>query len=118
MQGLDCNWATATGTTTGLSHDLLYPTRIIPVKSVSGFKKGDKIILRTDGTPAFAEEHGMGGIWVEWAARLMFYRQIDSIDTKNNLIYIDSPTRYFMKLSDNAEFTMPNSTSRKVVSKI
>jgi mannan endo-1,4-beta-mannosidase len=102
MQGQDCNWATATGITTGLSHDLLYPTRIIPVKSVSGFKKGDKIILRTDGTPAFAEEHGMGGFWVEWAARLMFYRQIDSIDTKNNLIYIDSPTRYFMKLRDNA----------------
>lgn len=102
VQAGDANWASTYGTSAGLKNDLLYPTRAIPLKSVSGFKKGDRIILRTDGTEAFIAEHGMAGYWVEWAARMMFLRTIDSIDTINNLIYIDSPTRYFMKLRDNA----------------
>lgn len=95
-------WANESGTTARLTSDLLYPTRIIPVQSTSGFKKGDYIILRTDGTESFIEEHGMAGIWENWAARVMFYRQIDSIDVDNNLVYIDSPTRYYMKKRDNA----------------
>lgn len=95
-------WSDAYGTTAKLSSDLLYPTRIIPVVSVSSFKKGDQIILQTDGTEAFVEEHGMAGIWTNTVARVMFHRTIDSIDVDNKLIYIDSPTRYFMKLRDNA----------------
>lgn len=102
VTALSCNWAETYGTTGNLTSDLLYPTQIIPVHSVDGFKKGDNIILRTDGTAAFIEEHKMGGIWEEWAARVMFHRTIDSVDIANKLIYIDSPTRYFMKKRDNA----------------
>ena len=102
MMGDWCTWSTETGTTSKLTSDLMYPTRVIPVKSVQGFAKGDDIILRTDGTPEFIAEHEMTGIWVDWATRVMFLRKIDSIDTRKNIIYIDSPTRYFMKIRDNA----------------
>ena len=102
MMGQYCTWSSTYGSTSKIRTDILLPTQIIPVNSVEGFKKGDDIILRTDGTDAFIEEHGMAGIWENWAARVMFLRQIDSIDVENNLIYVDSPTRYFMKMRDNA----------------
>lgn len=102
MMGDWCTWSNPNGTTSKLTLDLLYPTQIIPVKSVAGFNKGDHIILRTDGTPEFIDEHGMAGIWTSSVTQVMFLRQIDSIDVDNNLIYIDSPTRYFMKTRDNA----------------
>lgn len=102
MMGDWCTWANETGTTSKLTTDLLYPTRVIPVKSVSGFSKGDDIILRTDGTPEFIAEHEMAGIWNDQSARVMFLRKIDSVDVAKNIIYIDSPTRYFMKTRDNA----------------
>ena len=95
-----CTWANVVGTTTNLTTDLLYPTRVIPVKSVAGFSEGDEIILRTDGTPEFIAEHEMAGIWNEAATRVMFLRKIDSINVGKNIIYIDSPTRYFMKTRD------------------
>ena len=97
-----CTWANDVGTTTNLTTDLLYPTRVIPVKSVAGFFEGDEIILRTDGTPEFIAEHEMAGIWNEAATRVMFLRKIDSINVEKNIIYIDSPTRYFMKTRDKA----------------
>jgi mannan endo-1,4-beta-mannosidase len=102
MMGDWCTWSTPVGTTTKLRSDLLYPTRVIPVESVAGFKSGDNIILRSGETAAFIEEHGMAGIWTDWATRVMFHRTIDSVDVEKKLIYIDSPTRYFMKLRDNA----------------
>ena len=102
MMGQYCTWSEPYGTTTNLTADLLYPTQVIPVKSAEGFTAGEDIILRTDGTEAFIEEHKMAGIWEDWAARVMFLRTIDSVDVENNLIYIDSPTRYYMKMRDNA----------------
>ncbi|MBW6537370.1 MAG: hypothetical protein K0B11_20345 [Mariniphaga sp.] len=102
MMGDWCTWSNPIGTTVKLRYDLLYPTRIIPVESTDGFKKGDEIILRSGETEAFIEEHNMAGIWNDWATRVMFHRTIDSIDVEKKLIYIDSPTRYFMKLRDNA----------------
>ncbi len=102
LMGDWCTWSTVTGTTAKLTTDLMYPTRVIPVKSVQGFAKGDDIILRTDGTPEFIAEHEMAGIWNDQSARVMFLRKIDSVDVAKNIIYIDSPTRYYMKTRDNA----------------
>ncbi len=102
MMGDWCTWSEAYGNTSQITLDLLYPTRVIPVKSVDGFKAGDKIIIRNDGTKEFIAEHGMDGIWTDWSSRVMFFRKIDSVDTENNLIYIDSPTRYYLKVRDNA----------------
>lgn len=95
-------WSNEYGTVSKITTDLLYPTQVIPVESVDGFETGDQIIIRSNGTEAFAEEHKMGGIWEPWASRVMFHRTIDSINAESNLIYIDSPTRYFMKKRDNA----------------
>jgi beta-mannanase len=102
MMGEQANWSNPSGTTVKLSSDLLYPTQVIPVESVTGFKVGDEIIMRSGETTAFIEEHGMTGYWTDWATRVMFQRTIDSIDAERKIIYIDSPTRYFMKLRDNA----------------
>ncbi len=102
MMGDWCTWSNSYGTSTKLRTDLLLPTQILPVNSVSGFKKGDDIIVRNNGTEAFIEEHKMAGIWEDWSARVMYLRKIDSIDVENRLIYIDSPTRYYMKTRDNA----------------
>ncbi len=102
LMGDWCTWATENGTVSKFTSDLMYPTRVIPVQSVKGFSKGDDIIIRTDGTPEFIAEHEMSGIWTDGAARLMFLRKIDSINVEKNIIYIDSPTRYYMKTRDNA----------------
>ena len=102
LMGDWCTWATENGTVSKLRSDLMYPTRVIPVQSVNGFSKGDDIIIRTDGTPEFIAEHEMSGIWTDSAVRLMFLRKIDSINVEKNIIYIDSPTRYYMKTRDNA----------------
>jgi mannan endo-1,4-beta-mannosidase len=102
MTGEAASWSTPVGTTVKLRADLMFPTQVIPVVSVTGFKPGDEIILRSGETSAFIEEHGMAGIWTDWATRVMFHRTIDSIDVEKKLIYIDSPTRYFMKMRDNA----------------
>lgn len=102
IQGPNAEWSDESGSVSDIRHDLLHPTRIIPVKSVSGFEPGDHIVLRTDGTSEFIAEHKMAGIWTNWATRVMFVRTIDSIDTRSNLVYIDSPTRYYMKTRDNA----------------
>ena len=72
LMGDWCTWSTATGTTVKTATDLMYPTRVIPVKSVAGFSKGDDIILRTDGTPEFIAEHEMADIWTDAATRVMF----------------------------------------------
>lgn len=102
IQGQDCEWGTTTGFESKIRHDLLHPVGILPMESVDGFQAGDAVIVRTDGTDEFIAEHIMAGIWTSWAARVMFMRTIDSVDRVNNLLYIDSPTRYFMKTRDNA----------------
>ncbi len=102
MAGESATWSNPYGTTVKLSSDLLYPTQAIPVESTTGFKAGDEIILRSGETAAFIEEHKMTGHWTEWSSRVMFKRTIDSINIQRKIIYIDSPTRYFMKMRDNA----------------
>ncbi|MFW5877758.1 MAG: glycosyl hydrolase, partial [bacterium] len=96
-------WFGNFGSTTKVAKDILLPTRIIPVESVSGFKKGDNIVITNPATDAFIEEHDMTGDWKQSAIKgVAFKRLIDSIDIDNNLIFIDSPTRYFLKTRDNA----------------
>lgn len=102
MMGDWCTWATERGTVSKLKSDLMYPTRVIPVQSAKGFSKGDDIIIRTDGTPEFIAEHNMTGNWDNEATQIMFLRKIDSINVEKNIIYIDSPTQYYMKTRDNA----------------
>lgn len=97
------NWADRIGTETKIRTDIIDPTKEIPVESVNGFSVGDLIIVRNDFTTAFVTEHLMEGIWDNtWLDGVMFIRRIDSIDEDNNLLFIDIPTRYYLKTRDNA----------------
>jgi len=103
MQGDPSWWFTEQGSSSEITTDLLYPTRVIPVESIQGFNKGDLVIVRSDATDAFIKEHDMEGYWTESAIKgVAFLRTIDSICADNNLLFIDSPTRYFLKTRDHA----------------
>lgn len=97
------NWFEETDVASKLSIDLLEQSRIIPVESVTGFSAGDQVILCSPATDEFIEEHNMTGIWTEESVKgIAFMRTIDSIDTDNNFLFIDVPTRYALKTRDNA----------------
>ena len=103
------NWFTPAGTITDITADLTEPTRIIPVNSVSGFKTGDEVIISSSPTDGWIKEHGMTGIWNASAIQgVAFMRQIDSIDIERNLLIIDAPTRYFLKVRDNSRIYHAN----------
>jgi hypothetical protein len=85
-----------------VTEDLLTPTDIIPVSSVIGFKVGDWIVIRSDVTTAFMEEHQMGVLWTTSLAGPVFYRYIVSIDQTAHSLKVDAPTRYYLKKRDNA----------------
>jgi hypothetical protein len=92
------------GTNTALiTEDLLNPTDIIPVSSVSGFKVGDWVVIRSDVTTAFIEEHLMGTLWTTAITGPIFYRYIVEIDQSKNTLKVDAPTRYYLKKRDNAK---------------
>jgi len=98
-------WATVTNPVTVITEDLPGPVTELPVASVTGFAVGDFIIVRADPGDAWATEHLEDG-WVGYAAgsfgRLMYLRQIVAIDAANQRITIDIPTRYTLKMRDNA----------------
>ncbi len=82
------------------------PTTTIHLNSVGNLAVGDWVIIRSDRTQAWIDEHDMGGFWyasVNPATMgTTFYRQITAVNTGNNTIEIDIPTRYYMKTRDNA----------------
>lgn len=82
------------------------PTTTIHVNDVSNFKKGDWVIIRSNRTSAWINEHGMSGFWSESVNAstmgVTFYRQITSVNISAKTVEIDIPTRYYMKTRDNA----------------
>ena len=82
------------------------PTNTIHLKDVGNLKKGDWVIIRSDRTQAWINEHQMSGFWSASVSPTTmgttFYRQITSVNTSNKTITIDIPTRYYMKTRDNA----------------
>lgn len=90
------------GTTREITVDLLEPTMEIPVADVSPFAVGDWIVVRSDATDAFIDEHDMEGRWDSSLAGPTFYRRIVAVNAVANTITIDIPTRYPLKTRDNA----------------
>ena len=93
--------------------DLLLPTTTIPVENVKGLKVGDEILLGSECTAGFVEEHNCTNIWAsledvaagraKFALRgPRFMRTITAIDAAKNIVEIDVPTRYFLKTRDNS----------------
>ena len=103
MKGNGSGWFDPVGNAALISFDLLEPTRLIPVQSVAGFSTGDPVIITSTPTEAFIAEHKMTGTWTaETIKGVAFMRRIDSIDTRNNLLIVDVPTRYPVKTRDQA----------------
>ncbi len=95
------SWFSSAGTNTAIRTDLLWPTRVIPVKSVAGYQAGDRVIIRNTPTEAFIAEHGMTGMWTpEGIKGVAFSRRIDSVDLERDLLILDTPTRYALKTRD------------------
>lgn len=97
-------WTTSSNPITTITADLMGPVTQIPVTSVAGFAVGDFIIVRADPGDEWATEHLEDG-WVGHAGgfgRLMYLRQITALDATNQVITIDIPTRYTLKMRDNA----------------
>ncbi len=85
-----------------ITEDLKDPTKKIPVENAGGFSIGDLVVLRSDVTEGFIREHNMEGVWNTSIRGAIFYRKVIDIDYNNNVLYIDTPTRYFLKTRDNA----------------
>lgn len=91
-----------TNSTVNLTADLDYPTTVLPLASVNNLNVGDWIIVRGDITPAFIAEHDQTNIWTTSMIPQTYYRRITSVDATNKTVTIDAPTRYYLKLRDNA----------------
>lgn len=95
------DWVSSGTNTVTISTDLLEPTQLIPVSSVAGFKVGDWVIIRSNVTTGFIEEHQMTGMWGTQLIGPSFYRIILEIDPSSNTLKVDAPTRYYLKKRDN-----------------
>ncbi|MCR5703714.1 MAG: carbohydrate-binding protein, partial [Eubacterium sp.] len=116
VQG-DAAWDTVNGASTNLSKDITKPTTSIPVNSTSGFAVGDYVVVRSDRTQGFIDEHQMNGFW---SASLnpttmgpTFYRQVTAVNTSNNTIEVDIPTRYALKTRDSARIYKVKTPTRR-----
>ncbi|UCC98477.1 MAG: hypothetical protein JSW66_01020 [Phycisphaerales bacterium] len=90
------------GTTVSITEDVDYPRQIIPVADTARFQSGDWVVLRTDCTDEFIDEHSMTGLWKSGLRGITFYRRVTAVDTSSNSIRVDIPTRYYLKKRDNA----------------
>jgi hypothetical protein len=98
VEGNYAGWFSPDGASTNITLDLLEPTKIIPVQSTTEYQKGDLVVLASSPTDEFIAEHKMTGIWDAASIKgVAFLRQIDSVDVNNNLLIVDTPTRYFLK---------------------
>jgi hypothetical protein len=91
------------GPTAYLTQDYNDPTRTLKVDNVSGFSVGDWIVVRADATDAFIADHDVTGWWTtSGQTGPTFYRQILSVNASTGTITVDIPTRYWLKMRDNA----------------
>ncbi len=97
-------WNNATeNQVTLVTQDLQEMDTVIPVQSVSGYSAGDWVVVRTDSTSGFSQDHSMGSLWDTPDLKgVVFYRQIKAVDATNKKLTIDIPLRYWMKTRDNA----------------
>ncbi|MDL2278896.1 glycoside hydrolase family 55 protein [Parabacteroides sp. OttesenSCG-928-G07] len=85
-----------------LTKDIGLPTTLVAVENTEGLRVGDLIVLYADCTEEFIEEYNASHIWNTRLAGPTFCRTITDVDVVNKQIEIDVPTRYSLKLRDNA----------------
>ncbi len=111
-----------TGTPTArLTRDAAQPTRTVEVESVAGFSVGDLVSVRTDITEAFRAEHRMDrtdmgtALWAASTGQgLLYPRRVVAIDTAARTLTLDAPTRYPVRMRDNARVIRPSGYLREV----
>jgi hypothetical protein len=97
-------WTTLiTNSTVNLTEDYPDPTLRLKLRDTSTLNVGDWIVVRSNATAEFIAEHQMTGWWTPTGQPgAIFYRQIVEVDREANQITIDAPTRYALRLRDNA----------------
>ena len=79
------------------------PTKEIFLDDITGLSPGTWVIIRSDRSAAWIAEHSMGGFWSpNTTMGVTFYRQITAINPDAKSITIDIPSRYPVKVRDNA----------------
>jgi hypothetical protein len=73
----------------------------LPVSSLSGFEQGDWVVVRTDATQDWIDEHRMTNKWNSGLMGVAFYRRISRVQEAEQALIIDIPLRYWMKTRDN-----------------
>jgi hypothetical protein len=100
-------WEEGSGTlSTPLAADLLRSVREIPVASVAGFAPGDTVVVRNTITEAWITEEKESG-WTGFAGTgslrgLAYRRTVVAVDAAANILTVDAPIRYALKLRDSA----------------
>lgn len=99
------SWRSDHAPRANIASDLIGPTTQIPVASVAGFSVGQWVMLRTDVTQAWVDEHRESN-WVGHEANLfgglVYPRRITALDASNQILTVDLPTRYTMRMRDGA----------------
>lgn len=98
-----------------ITADLMSPTKVLPVQSVSGFKVGDLVIVRNNINENWINEHKMQQYWSGHSGSfpgIAYAREIMEVKTETNELVIDIPIRYALKFSENARvYLAPNMVS-------
>jgi hypothetical protein len=108
VEGSGSSWKAKPSATSiaNISNDLMGPTKTIPVDKPQLFNVGDLVVVKCDVTDAWNAEHktpewntasyknSLGGI--------QFLRYVKKVNSTAKTIEIDIPTRYALKMSDNA----------------
>ncbi|MBL8221722.1 MAG: hypothetical protein JNL62_20975 [Bryobacterales bacterium] len=98
------SWTTVVANTTvPIVEDALEPTLQVKVRSTVSLREGDWVIVRSDASNEFIAEHQMTNWWTP--ARQtgpIFYRQVVGVNAESSTVTLDAPTRYALRVRDNA----------------
>lgn len=102
VMGMSAAWRNPKGESVAVTSDIKSQSFEIPVKTTNPFKEGDMVVIATDVTEKFAEEHQMSKYWSDKISGQRYCRIIKTIDRDRNTITIDIPIRYLVLMRDNA----------------
>jgi hypothetical protein len=105
LVGKSINWnAPEDGKTYYLTHDVAdAPATTLRLNETAGLQPGDWVIVRSNRSQAWIEEHRMTGFWApNNDMGVTFYRRIIAVNSAEQTVTIDIPTRYAVKVRDNA----------------
>ena len=94
-----------------ITADLNGPTRRLPVATAASFAVGDVVRLQWKFTDAWIAEHNQQSFWSESGGApvdAQYLREVTAVNEAEGWIEVDVPTRYTMKVRDNARVSVVN----------